>query len=226
MALMNMVAMAGFIQPLTRLLAAQAIQFIIEHLANRRMNVNLSHRPEFAKQRLHEVYNTFTRGLLAYCCYCVGRGGWNAQISTACRTVARFENHHDNALAIADRFGRYIVGLWPELDRRNGWYYLRLDWDDLETGLRYLNLKVFFSGQIERYRNGGIHSAAWIADRIQQNLPLKSEDTQGLLYQDVLILGRISYRFDRYLGNGIRWHLTPAQSGVVANLRNSKAYAT
>ena len=74
MALMNVVAMAGFVEPLTQMLAAQAIQFIIEHLANRKMNVNLSHRQEFAAQKLHDVYNGFTRGLLAHCCHCVGGG--------------------------------------------------------------------------------------------------------------------------------------------------------
>ena len=224
LAIMNMVAVAGFTDRITQVMAAQAVMYLMEHFSCRTMHPTLSQRPEFAKQRLHGVYNTFTKGLVAYTCYCVGRGGWNAQISKASRSVALFEGYDDNALRIADRFGQFLVGVWPELDRgNNNWYYLALDWDTGEGCLRDYDLKCFFDTQIARYRAGGIHSAAWIADRVLRQRALSRNVTQGLLYQHVVIMGRITSRFN-VVRDGVRWRVTDDQAGVLANLPNSKAY--
>ena len=225
LAVMNMVAVAGITEPIRQLVAAQALMYLQEHFSCRTVHASLSHRQEFALQRLHSVYNTFTKGMVAYACYCVGRGSWNSQISVASKSVALLEGYNDVALDFADRFGRLIVGLWPELDRGigNNWYYLALDWDTGEDCLRDYDLHGFFKNQVNRYRDGGIHSAAWIADQIHRQRRLSRNCTKGLLYQHVVIMGRMTSRLN-LIRNGTRWRVTDDQAGVLANLPNCKAY--
>ena len=224
-ALLLLMTAVGFVDPVVNLIAAQAVMYINEHMSNRGMQHTLATLPSFQTQNLHKVYNRFTQGFVAFCCYCVGRRTWNARVTVACPSVALLAGHNNNALADADRFGRYIEGLYPRLDRNNLWIFLRLQWDNrANTGLRTINLRTFFNTQIRRLKSGGIHSAAWIADRHTRNLRLRPHDTYGLLYQDVLLMGRITDRFDEVLSRGDRWNVTDAQAGEVDNLDISKVY--
>ena len=223
-ALMNLMLLIGLVDPIAQLMGAQALQLWVEHLCNRTMNTTIAHLIILAPNRLHQVYNTFTKGFLAYLCYCIARRSWNTQISVANPTVALLQGYNNGGLADAERFGRYIVLLYPQLDQANMAFQIRLSWDHPTLGIKYVNLEQFFNNQVRRLRAGGIHSAAWIAGEVNGGRRLLREYTYGLLYQHVLVLGRITERFDELLGRGHRWYLTNAQQGEVANLDFSKIY--
>ena len=215
----------GFENDQQILMAAQAAIVVCELASNRRMHYSLSHRPEFGPQRLHEVYATFTRGCIAYCCYCVGRISWNSGISKASPTIALLATYDDDAYAAACAFGRYIVRQYPRFDEDGGDYDMRLQFDNRSKGLLHYNLQHFFDKQRDRLKCGGIHSAAWIANQVRTNQALNRNCTHGMLYQHVLLIGRITGRLDKYLEREINWHLTPAQRGLVQDLEDSKIYA-
>ena len=225
-ALLQLVAVeCGFTSEPRIFIAAQGVQLILELLSNRRMHESLSHRPEFMHQGLHDVYNNFTRGFIAYCCYCVGRIEWNSTISAASPTVALLQGYDDDdEFAAAEAFGQWIVRLYPRLDRRNTWHGMRLRWGHRFKGLLHFNLEHFFDEQRRRLRRGGIHSAAWIAREINQRRPLQRNYTQGMLYQHVLLMGRVTMRLDDYLDHGHLWHLTEEQRGCVEDLEDAKVY--
>lgn len=175
------------------------------------------------KQNLHNVYNTFTRGLIGYVCYCVGIGAWNQAIRTASQRCSDLQHYEDDALVRANLFGEYLCTQYPRLHWGFTWMDTRLRWNG-SKGLKYVNIRIWFDKEINRLRNGGIHSAAFISTQVTGNRRLRKNMTEGVLYQNVMLLYKISDRLDVYIERNQRWYITNLQETQLENC--TKLYNT
>ena len=213
-----------FNNPTDRRLCAQAEMILIEHFANRCMHPSMMKWRPWNPQNIPSVYNTFTRGLICYVCYCVGHGGWDQPIRSASQRCSDLTHYDDDALNRANLFGEYLCTQYPRLDGGNMWMDMMLAWNGGRRGLKHVNIRIWFDNEIARLRNGGIHSAAYISTEISSNRPLRSNMTEGILYQNVMVLHKITSRLDEYIERNQRWYITNLQRAKVENC--TKLYNT
>ena len=215
--IMFMAADGGF-RPHERRRAAQGAMLVAEWLGNRQVNPVVHRRHPWHHQNLHRHYNKTTVGYLVFVAYCVGRGQWGSIILSQSPRISFLEGYEDGARQTANRFLRWIVHYYQHLNNNNLWMHVPLDYGEMQR----FDLQGFMNEMVRRLGCGGIHSAAWMVAEIDAPRELVSDSTKGLLYQHVVMFGKISRRFDYKLGVEVRWRITEEQKAVIRNLRNTR----
>ena len=214
----------GITDPVRNRMAAQGAMLVTEHFSCRTMAECLCRRTCNKYQNLHNVYNTFTRGFLAYIIYCIACGSWSSPIASASPTLELLEGYEDVGLGIADRFGAWLVLTYNYLDEGHTYFTMKVMYNG-DDGLRRYNVKVWMDEQQKRLKRGGIYSAAWLANELNHNRRIHKRYTMGMLYQHILLLARITNRMNRILDKRHRWDtITNRQIGTVEDLIDARLY--
>lgn len=199
-----------------REMAGKVVALFMEHLANRCMNFEMLIQWPWCSQNLHRVYNNFTVCFAALLVYMFSFGTFDCPIASA---YPRISSLPEAMRLDARRLVEYIVRRYPRLN--GGCIYLgkALTVDEIME----VNLETFMDETRRRLRRG-IYSAAWLHNEQANNRGWNAFHTQGLLYQQVMVLGKISQRFDDVLMLRHRWNITAAQAALMTNLPNTKLF--
>lgn len=210
-------------QPEARMMA-QGAMIVSEHLGSRAMHPSIMRaNGVWRSQNVHIGFLAFTKGLIAYVAYCIGRGSWNSPISSRLPTVSRMGGFED--VGRADRFLNWVVRHYEHLDLGNHWMYQRLNNVNAKTGLRYYNIASWMDNNVSRLRKGGVHSPGWLVLNAMAPGTARKDHTMGLLWSNVAVLILISDRLDKYLECEARSFafITTAQADEITNILTTPA---
>ena len=150
--------------------------------------------------------------------YSVGREQWDTIVLSQSPTVSLLVGYETKAARCAERFLAWVCHCYGHLNNGETWVHCDLVYEEL----RMLNVKLFMNEMVRRVGTGGVYSSVWIARELSQHRKLKGEYTMGLYYQHVLLLGKISRRFDRKLSVERLWRLTEEQKVHIRDLENTR----